>query len=287
MSSSETLDEEFYDVPESEDVSSPRQPLFDRNQLEKFGHWLLEIPRDDVTALRETPEYADFLEAFEKLGLAHRRVMGTGYNHTNMSDQGSTNKPSSFSFLQHMAVDDVVLRVMEFLECVTLIQTSATCSRFWDLARKSAIQRTHQIGMERQLQNVFELLRAKEQVEGLSEGTTRSYVPVPMLGLPRRVVVTDAGDPEYNGVYCCTDFDGNGFVFTKPRGAPPVSSSLSVNPLTLEELEQPIGQLPPPRTYKTRADKVLRCFISKKFSNEVNFMKLRVVHDSLYPVVNF
>jgi len=36
--------------------------------LERCGRWLLEIPRDDVVALKQTSEYTDFLSAFDKLG---------------------------------------------------------------------------------------------------------------------------------------------------------------------------------------------------------------------------
>jgi hypothetical protein len=119
-------------------------------------------------------------------------------------------------FFQH--TDDVILRILEFLECQSLIRTSLTCSRFKQLAHRSATQRTYHIAQARQLNNVMQLLRAKEQLlDGVAHGIHDRHVPVPMLLLGRRVLVTNAGDPEYNGVYYCTNSNGNGFVFTKPR----------------------------------------------------------------------
>lgn len=84
----------------------------------------------------------------------------------------------------------------------------------------------------RVLADPMRMLRAKEQIEGVGPTRRRNsggsgndtedgwrvpFVRVPMLGLSRRVVVTGAGDEEYNGVYFCTGSNGNGFLFTKPR----------------------------------------------------------------------
>ena len=258
------------------------------DQLERCGKWLSEIPRDDVIVLRQTPEYQDFLRAFERLGHAHRRVISMdrssmsldqsqqlhepdfmvkdtqqlGYEHDDHHQQQQHRQPqhnqllqvSTLSslhlsnhqgqvipqhqhqqehqvaasalvvhhppfnnFLQHLTADDVILRVFEFLECQSLIRTAMTCSRFRQLANRSASQRTYGVANARQLNNVMQLLRAKEQIDGVGTGIHDSHVRVPILLLSRRVLVTDAGDPEYNGVYFCTGSNGNGFVFTKPR----------------------------------------------------------------------
>jgi hypothetical protein len=61
----------------------------------------------------------------------------------------------------------------------------------------------------------MKLLRAKEQAQGIMPESI--CVRVPMLGLEKRVVVTDSGDPEFNGIYHCTGCNGNGFIFSKPR----------------------------------------------------------------------
>lgn len=142
----------------------------------------------------------------------------------------SANQPSSTlthhhppltinAFLQH--TDDVILRVFEFLECQSLIRASLTCSRFHQLAHRGATQRTYHIARTRQLHNVMQLLRAHEQIfdeeDHTNEIATVGHVRVPMLLLGRRILVTNAGDPEYNGLYYCTSANGNGFVFTKPR----------------------------------------------------------------------
>ncbi|GAX14389.1 hypothetical protein FisN_11Hu152 [Fistulifera solaris] len=77
--------------------------------------------------------------------------------------------------------------------------------------------RCKQIERERQVTDVIRLLCAKEQMEGLYSNGTAPSVRIPMLLPGRKVLVTEAGDPEYNGVYFCTGCNGNGFVFTKPR----------------------------------------------------------------------
>lgn len=271
-------EEQFYDVLDFS--PSPERSTYGRDELEKCGHWLLSIPRDDMMSLRETPEYADFLKAFEKLGHAHRRVLFENAEGAVELGQGSDNT-SSFSFLQHMAVDDVVLRVFEFLECRSLIRASTTCSRFRDLTHKSATQRTYQIGKERTLDHIFKLLCAKEEIEGTSCTIENCHVPVPMLGLPKRVLVSEAGDSEFNGIYYCTGCDGNGFVFTKPRydqsqgTAAQSARSFITNPLTLEEIENPnldpdLPQAPSsdPSAKSPKPGQLLRCVIAKKFSNE-------------------
>jgi len=54
------------------DSSDPDQRL---DTLEQSGRYLLSIPRYDVRSLQSCPEYRQFLDALEKLGEAHRRVV--------------------------------------------------------------------------------------------------------------------------------------------------------------------------------------------------------------------
>ena len=123
-----------------------------------------------------------------------------------------------YSFLQHLAVDDVLLRIFEFIDCSSLIHTGETCDRFRQLTNRSAEQRTHRLVHGRLLRSAMKMLRAQEQIEGIGQREgTGPFVQIPMLGLPRRVKVTNSGDPEFNGVYFCTGCNGNGFLFTKPR----------------------------------------------------------------------
>jgi len=184
-----------------------------------------------------------------------------------------------------------------------------SCSRFRQLARRSATQRTYDVAQARQLNNGMQLLRAKEQIDGLGNGIHDSHVRVPTLLLSRRVVITDAGDPEYNGVYFCTGGNGNGFVFTKPRfperrvQRPAASAHVPscetagtgriVPSFTTESREvinnRDRDRVPPadPRAaaaavegaYAARFEsevaqpgQLLRCIIAKRFSNEVRIL---------------
>ena len=124
-----------------------------------------------------------------------------------------------YSFLQHLAVDDVLLRIFEFIDCSSLVKTGTTCHRFRELSKRSAEQRTQRLADGRLLKCAMKMLRAQEQIEGVGprEGNAGPYVPIPMLGLSRRVKVSGCGDPEFNGIYFCTGSNGNGFLFTKPR----------------------------------------------------------------------
>eukprot|EP00536_Pseudo-nitzschia_multiseries_P006376 jgi/Psemu1/192896/e_gw1.134.5.1 len=247
------------------------------DQLERCGKWLASIPRDDITVLRHTVEFQEFLKAFERLGQAHIRVVVNNNNNNNNNNHGrnhhkttadsgkpnsshamlidtgydnvyryrddtweDSHQPTHNHFLRF--TDDVLLRIFEFLRCRCLIQTSITCSRFYQLARRSATQRTCDIVHTRQLGNVMQLLRAREQIYYIDDNNIHSNhnsargtnnntatatatattirVPVPTLLPGRRVLVENSGDPEYNGVYYCTEYNSNGFVFTKPRRSP-------------------------------------------------------------------
>lgn len=290
------------------------------DQLERCGRWLSSIPRDDVIVLRETPEYQDFLRAFERLGHAHRRVITTNRSTSSMVSMEDSSShelshihsfvaPDPFStnnFLQHVTADDVILRVFEFLECHSLIRMALTCSRFRQLAYRSATQRTYDVANSRQLNSVMQLLRAKEQIDGIGTGIHDSHVRVPILLLNRRVLVTNAGDPEINGIYFCTGSNGNGFVFTKPRlpeqrvrrrNEPNLSNELPtiVREWRVQRANQqhemvnaphhqamnvevppgepiPIDQGPTTRFESEVAQpgQLLRCIIAKRFSNEVS-----------------
>jgi hypothetical protein len=278
------------------------------DQLERYGRWLSSIPRDDVIALRQTPEYHDFLRTFERLGHAHRRVISVNRSAMSIMDASdhiavieNFTPPGPLSsmpndFLQHLTADDVILRVFEFLECHSLVRMALTCSRFRQLAYRSASQRTYDVANARQLNSVMKLLRAKEQIDGVGNAMHDIHVRVPILLLSRRVIVTDSGDPEYNGVYFCTGSNGNGFVFTKPRypeqrvqrastgsqnGQPTIPGGIVALPQYPEPVfhqpvgaHQPIDQGPTARLEGevAHSGQLLRCFITKRFSNEVNLL---------------
>jgi hypothetical protein len=142
------------------------------------------------------------------------------HHHHNMQQHGMNNRRRHHSFLQHLAVDDVLLRIFEFIDCSSLVRTGTTCHRFRELTTRSAEQRTHHLlaANGRLLRSAVCMLRAQEQIDGIGprEGWG-PFVPIPMLGLSRRIRVSGAGDIEYNGIYFCTGCNGNGYLFTKPR----------------------------------------------------------------------
>jgi len=220
-------------------------------QLGKCGRWLSSIPPEHERAMRQTREYREFLAAFERLEHAHGKVNEIG---------------SSFSFIQYMAADDIILRIFEFLESQSLVACQRTCSRLLEMANKSASRRVRDVGSERQLSNVMMLLRAKEQLEGVAISATGTHVRIPTLLLSRRVQVTNAGDPELNGIYHCTGSNGNGFVFTKPRQPVQRVERRSMR----SSHEEAVLDLSRDESEVAQPGKMLRCLIAKRFSNEVS-----------------
>jgi len=175
--------------------------------IESITNWLEGIPRGDVAALKETAEYKSFIGAFEMLERAHRKVV--------TSRREVPFNGHSESILQCISDDDVVLRIYEFLHCLDLVVLSETCSRFHSLCNLSAKQRTSHMNGKFYLDSYMKLLRAKEQTEGVIPESVS--VRVPLLSLQGRIIVADAGDEDYNGIYHCTGTNGNGFLFSKPR----------------------------------------------------------------------
>ena len=102
-----------------------RNELCTADLLERYGRWLISIPRDDAVALQQTSEYHQFRIMFDGLCQAHQRIIQQSRN-LNSNDE---TRPRGYSFLQHLADDDVVLRIFEFLECSVLCRVSSTCHR--------------------------------------------------------------------------------------------------------------------------------------------------------------
>lgn len=295
-------DEVFFDatVDEShrDESAMPRrmtaQKMVERDRLELCGRWLASIPTDDIPSLRQTREYTDFLKAFERLGQAHRRVVALGRSSMETDDPDDRSHMAPFSFLQHLVKDDVLMRVFEYLGSHSLVQTSRVCARFRELADISATQRTQDIAPIRQLGHAMQLLRAKEQIDGVGDFRRRiSHVSVPLLAMRQRILVTGAGDADFNGVYYCTGTNGNGFVYTKPRTSmlrASMPSLLSHAPVPLDEadgvdIDTKIQQgsalsvsdmkreqhrvLNWDSENAVKPGDLLRCIISKRFSDEV------------------
>lgn len=262
------------------------------NMLEYYGQWLLSIPRDDIPSLIQTTEYKSFIKAFQSLEQAHCKTTLQNQKKSYLDD-------SPASFLQHMALDDIILRIFEFLPCSTLVRTSETCHRFHILSKRSAKQRTMHMEGSFYLESEMKLLRAKEQIEGIRPDH-KPVVKVPLLGLQKRIFVTGSGDKEFNGIYFCTGSNGNGFLFTKPRNQDAWRQDLRQDLMDMEvdqddentnnvegdlgdDIFPRIGMLQQgagdnrvvneegdemyPFLYQERSP---RCIIAKRFSNEVS-----------------
>jgi hypothetical protein len=238
-------------------------------ELGKRALWLLSISQKHAKSIQHTREYREFLVACERLKNAHRKVSAWKGNCIPMEDESldldALDSQSGFSFLQYVAADDILLRVFEFLESQSLVASRMTCSRFCELADRSAARRVHHVAKERQLSSNMMLLRAKEQIEGVAIDAVRCHVRVPTLLLSRRVRVTNAGDPCYNGIFHCTGSNGNGFVFTKPREPAQRVDRRSLRSLS----DDVILDLSRDESEVARPGKLLRCIIAKRFSNEV------------------
>lgn len=204
-------------------------------------------------------------------GTAH--MVNPGSPHpSDLPMRSVSSRHSGTPFLQHVVSDDVLIRILDYLHCRSLPPLSETCLRLYEITHRVARQRSSGFGRRRQLQNPMQLLRAQEQWHGMDDGGTEGdhfvenesydtitesydgqnghttprrrvmHVSMPTLLLRRRVRVTGCGDEDYNGIYHCTEFNGNGFVFSKPR-----------------------FRHQPQRTIQSS----LRCIIAKRFSNEI------------------
>lgn len=196
--------------------------------LVRVGQWIVSLSSHDQVLLRHTREFKDFVDATCRLEKAQRNIQTwDGLNDTSEAKDLSIH--STRSFLQCTLSEEAVLGVLDFLESYSLVQIATTCTRLRDLAYRNARARCKEMERERQLTDVMCLLRAKEQIEGLDSGSnlfglnvspvsgTLPSVRIPTLLPGRRVLVTGAGDADFNGIYFCTGCNGNGFVFTKPR----------------------------------------------------------------------
>jgi hypothetical protein len=185
---------------------------------------LLQQEPSSESSPQSTNVYDEFWRALHALEQAHARIEEKEYNNllhtaTTTSD-GIVTTSNATQFLLRTAADEIWYRILDYCDAVTTVQVALTSRRACRLARTSAQVRTQMFRHHRQLGSYWECLRALEQIRGIhAQSTTtttrRLHVPIPSLLLHRRVLVTGAGDEEYNGIYYCTGSNGNGF--TKPR----------------------------------------------------------------------
>lgn len=267
--------------------------------LYECGRFLLSMSLEDAMLIEQSREYREFARMVsymeqarwtrfakfydsEQDGLIERHSLDVEQSdNANVKNVSLTNgsKPQCrqlsketrlSSFIQHEAADDLILKIFDFLGCVDLVSTSTTCSRLSALVIRNAKGRTNDLARERQLENVLQLLRAQEQMEGIGTGQYDKFVRIPTLLLSRRVIITNSGDPDYNGVYCCTDTNGNGFVFTKPRQPRIRVPQVDTGSPSISSHEHAPGGDSPLETEVALPGQLLRCIIAKRFSNEVS-----------------
>lgn len=243
-------------------VSYNDESLHSCNQV---GNWLLSLSSDNAEEIQQSSEYQEFVQLVAKIQLARRSLELFSRNDSIVVDDKDKKKSS---FLQCSSAEDIILKIFEFLDSKDLVQTMKSCSRLYLLGQQSARLRTRNLAISRQLDGVMQLLRAQEQIQGIRTTVDEKYVRIPMLLLSRRVVVTNARDTEYNGVYFCTGTNGNGFVFTKPRylegrlNRVYIASSSRGDPSN-SDVDNP------DEDEVTKPCHLLRCIIAKRFSDEV------------------
>jgi len=250
--------------------------------IERCAHWLLSVPREDQVVLRNQPEFESFLVAMQNLENAHQALVNK--------------KTHNKSFLLHLLCDEVIVRILEFLPCLSLIKISETCHRLHSLAYISAYRRTRNLLLNRymngsrvdstpttfsvftdacnRMKSVMFLLRAHEETRGVLPNA-KPFVRIPLFGLPRRIFVHDSGDAEFNGTYFCTGFNGNGFIFSKPRFS-------SINRMedtesfdldddnVVEEYDNETNNALVAQNEEVNDEKnFLRCIIARRYSHDV------------------
>jgi len=233
-------------VQEQENSASPDALLL--HEAAQFLLSLAAAPDETRMLLQQNcprDEYDGFLKSVQRLKQAHHRVKVVAAPQQQMVLPSPTSLPTPAardgssicnsvvlqmdkeeeddetvpfdertSFLQRETSNDLMLQVLNFLECRDLARTGETCTHFRSLVQRSVQERCPAKMRARQLPHMMQLLRCAEQMDGVG---SVPHVPFPMLLPHQRIVVRECGDFEYNGIYHCTSFNGNGYVFTKPR----------------------------------------------------------------------
>eukprot|EP00977_Amphora_coffeiformis_P018573 scaffold6594_cov162-Amphora_coffeaeformis.AAC.2 len=240
----------------SESTYQSNRPTDNRLSLRDCGQWLLSIPDVQARALQSKREYRDLIRSLHNLERAHARLL-----HTSLA-------PPCF-LQQHETADEILHFILNFLEAQSLGRLACSCTRFRGLVSLHAARRAHRMLQEerhheetRQLSHPLQLVRATEQLQGIFPH--HPYVRIPSLLLSRPVVLREAGDPDFNGIYFCTGSNGNGFVFTKPRTSVPalVEPAMRTSAQDVDLVDPTSMRREEPAGYR------LKCIISKRFSNE-------------------
>lgn len=219
-------------------ISSSSEP-----SLWRWSKWLASISERDAELLKQGPEFDSFLVAMERLEQAHITILNATVPTT--EDDRLPRQPGLF-----LLQNSLLLRIFDFLECRDLVKSTQCCSRFNHLAEQTATVRTRDMLGHNQLRSRMQLLRAKEQLDGIATSSSYRTVPIPALLPSRRIVITQCGDDDFNGIYSCTEASLNGYEFTKHRYTD--GEGRLVGSVMLPEIERQ-----------------LKCRIGKRFSGQV------------------
>jgi hypothetical protein len=265
-------------------------------EFQRCQAWLCGLSTTETQIMQATSEFQDFVQAFHRLEQAHKLLVkplikdeqNIHYkaddddafgNRNNCHQLSHDDGPLSHRILQSALATELVWRVFDFCDSQSLVQLSRTCTRFHALSRDNAQHRSSDMALARQLTTPMQLLRAKEQIQGIGLLIHDRHVSVPSLLLSRRVLVSDCGDSEYNGVYFCTGCNGNGFTFTKPREPIERIAQHDWSRLLLSDdlSDHSVASSTSNATSRTDLETeavtdgvALRCILAKRFSNEVN-----------------
>ena len=172
--------------------------------LDQAAQFLLSIPAEEAVLLKQTREFHSFLRSLERLKQAHQRItpspspphnnnkmllvcfqtttavpqQWTNGSHTSLQRTPPTPPASSMmvetapfdekSFLQTDASDDVLHRIMDYLESCDLVRAGTTCRRYHHLIHRHVERKCPPKMRQRQLSNTMQLLRCAEQMDGVA-----------------------------------------------------------------------------------------------------------------------
>ena len=252
------------------------------DSLASATNFLLSIDEEELT-LQQTEEFRRFLTSVEQLKRAHERInivrkSPPASSHSSLEErdipqceqndsspavdtvhplieEGASEDHQLSFFQQTTASPELTVNILDFLASGDLARLGSACSQMYALCRSHAGRRCPWNIQRRQLSTIFQLLRCAEQMNEGSIPDGAPHVPFPLLLPKRRILVSNCGDSDYNGVYYCTDCNCNGFVFSKllsPRQRFPEGLLIDDN-----------GEATSPPGHQ------LRCMISKQFSEMV------------------
>lgn len=280
------FDHMVIDTPQQQQQQQFQNPMDEENDVgtytssspHQMGQYFLSLatlPQSDAGSRRllESREYQEMNSAFQRLQRKALEVMAVPSSYVQVDGNQIFRTPppiqnessvlaqqrggSATMNVHNILADEVWFRILDYLECQSLSKLMKTCRRMRDLVKTFSQQRTKELRRMATLPHILQWLRAQEQIQGICTDSSIS-VPIPSLLLPHAVVVTHAGDNDFNGIYYCTEHNGNGFVFTKPIQSR-YPRRLAAAALSSDHDQQ---------YFHGSRRRQLRCILAKRFSNE-------------------